>query len=155
MNRLLAATLTSAGFILGCATPLTGNYDMVVFETTNGCSEEFDEVAPPEGLQGVIIDTSEGTMTLAGDPDEVCDLDEDFQFACDFTASDGEVDYGPRQDALVGIDMQMLGGWTAADAFEALMSVDLTCTGEDCSALENAGAADCAIEWKITAERDG
>ena len=102
----------------------------------------------------MIIDSGDGTMTLVGEPDEICSLDEEFFFECDFTASDTSVQASPRQDALVFIDLGMVGAWSAPDAFEAIMSVDLTCTGEDCPALEAAGGADCAIEWKLTAERD-
>lgn len=154
MTRLHLVLILTAGAIVGCATPLTGNYDLVVFETENGCSDDFDDVEPPSGLQGVIIDSGDGTMTLVGEPDEICSLDDEFFFTCEFAASDSSVQASPRQDALVFIDLGMVGAWSAPDAFEAIMSVDLTCTGEDCPALEAAGGADCAIEWKLTAERD-
>jgi hypothetical protein len=154
MKTLLAASVLTFGLLLGCATPLTGNYDIVVGRTESDCSDEFDTLAPPEGLQGVTISTSAGTMTLAGDPDEVCDLDEDFQFVCTFAGADTEVDYTPQHDAVVLIDLGMRGEWTANDAFEGVTSVDLTCDGADCDAIVEAGAADCSIEWEFTAERD-
>lgn len=154
MKSLLAVGALTLAFVLGCATPLTGNYDIVVGSVEGDCSDIFDQIAPPEGLQGVIIDVGAGTMTLAGDPDEVCDLDEEFNFDCEFADSDDEVDYGPEADAVVSMDLNMTGAWSANDAFEGATEVELTCAGADCDPLVEGGMADCSILWEFTAERD-
>jgi hypothetical protein len=154
MKPLLFLTFVGVGLLLGCAAPLSSNYDIVVTATESDCAEEFDTLDPPEGLQGVLIDTSAGTMTLAGDPDEVCDLDDAFDFLCPFEQADTDVDYRPQQDAVVTIDLTMSGSWTGNTAFVGVTSVDLTCAGADCDAIVEAGAADCSIDFPFTAERD-
>jgi len=153
MRLRLGALAFSIVLILGCAGPASGTYDLLVSTTDSDCVHDFAEFSPA-GPMSITVDPFGNTMTIAGPPDEVCDLDEDQQFTCAMSAFDTQETYTPELYATVTVDLTMTGVWNGSDRFDGVANATLSCAGEDCASLTNSRSGDCAIAWSYTALLD-
>lgn len=139
--------------ILGCGGPASGTYDVVVVSTLSDCVDDFAEFSLA-GPMSITVDPFGGAMTIAGPPDEVCDLDEEQRFTCAMSAFDTQETYTPELYATVTVDLTMTGAWNGSDRFDGTASATLSCAGEDCASLTNSRSGDCSIAWSYTALLD-
>ena len=144
--RTSFATFASSLLLAGCG-PMSGVYTFTVASEESDCPDSYDPGTDPEGDQTITVSQADSTITLAGEPDEVCPLD-GMAFVCDFADVDETVDYADQGlQAAYTIDVQMQGEWAEASSMTGLTDVQTRCEGDDCDQVEAAGAPACTMTW--------
>lgn len=131
---------------VGCATPTSGTYDIVIDSTSSDCPEGDDSGDDALTYTWDIEVSEAGDQVLIGG-DQVCALD-----GTTFTCSTQEsVDYAELGlgDAVVTIATDNTGTWTSNTRIVGSGGVATTCAGADCESL---GIVACgtSTEWTGT-----